>query len=128
MALKQGSLMGVDSGTESQQKAARSSKGNNQQHHHDGERPLMVKRHHNGRQQEATMAFDGGGCGGGTAHISREALYYVGKKRGRSPTLGGRFPPKGKKSIDLETVVILSLELLPGTDQDLETCSTIFHL
>jgi hypothetical protein len=38
-------------------------------------------------------------------YVVLRCIWYRQKMRGRSPTLGGRFPPKRKKSIDLETVV-----------------------
>ncbi len=40
-------------------------------------------------------------------YVVLRCIWYRQKTRGRSPTLGGRFPPKRKKSIDLETVVCI---------------------
>ncbi len=39
-------------------------------------------------------------------YVVLRCIWYRQKTRGRSPALGGRFPPKRKKSIDLETVVL----------------------
>ncbi len=39
-------------------------------------------------------------------YVVLRCIWYRQKTRGRSPTLGGRFPPKRKKSIDLETVIV----------------------
>ena len=56
-------------------------------------------------------------------YVVQRCIWYRQKTRGRSPTLGGRFPPKGKKSIDLETVVSSKLaKMLEVATKIRETC------